>query len=154
MASWVVLEAPPGAAPGEELVLTRDGFSFLAFLFPPLWLLWHRLWIEAIAAFAVLMVAAALESTLGLAVSAPLSLLVSIFVGLDGNAMRIARRRRRGWSSIGVVDAGSADEAETRLAEADEIGEERPQDRAAIVPAASVASAAPPSPGLLLNPGR
>ena len=33
-------------------VLVRDGFSFLAFLLPPLWLLWHRLWIEAALAFA------------------------------------------------------------------------------------------------------
>jgi len=156
MASWVVLEAPAGgrAAPGEELVLVRDSFSFLAFVFPPLWLLWHRLWIEAVAAFAVLMVAALLENKLGIVVSGPISLLVSIFVGLEGNAMRVARWRRRGWSTVGVVDARTADDAETRLAESDDFEEEREPDRAAITPAASAASAARPSPGLLLNPGR
>ena len=31
----------------RRAVFVRDGFSWLAFLLPPLWLLWHRLWLEA-----------------------------------------------------------------------------------------------------------
>jgi Protein of unknown function (DUF2628) len=155
MASWVVLEAPPGAAvpEGEELVFLRDGFSFLAFLFPPLWLLWHKLWVEAAVTFAVLLGAAAAEQIAGLSVSAPLQLLVSIFVGLEGNSFRIARRRRRGWEEIAVVDARNADDAETRYLEGEgRDDDERPADRQPIVPAAT--AAARPSVGLLLNPGR
>ena len=156
MASWVVLEAPPGgrAAPGEELVLVRDGFAFLAFVFPPLWLLWHRLWIEAIAVFAVLMVAALLENTLGITVSAPISLMVSIFVGLEGNAMRVARWRGRGWNAIAVVDARGVDEAELRLGELGELEEDREEDRAPITPSSPVYAGTALSPSLLLNPGR
>ena len=55
MASYVVME-PPGASRNDAAagaVLVRDGFSFLAFLLPPLWLLWHRLWIEAALVFAL-----------------------------------------------------------------------------------------------------
>src|SRR3954468_5312560 len=105
MASWVVLEAPPGVSvdKGEELAFLRDGFSFLAFLFPPLWLLWHRLWMETAVCFAILLGAAGLERVAGLAISAPLSLLVSIFVGLEGNGLRIAGWQRRGWLLAGVV---------------------------------------------------
>jgi hypothetical protein len=69
--------------------------------------------------------------------------------------MRIARWRRRGWTTLAVIDAGSADEAETRLAEADELEDEVGQDRAPITPSsAAYAGVAAPSPGLLLNPGR
>lgn len=156
MASWVVLEAPAGGrtAVGDELVLLRDGFSFLAFIFPPLWLLWHRLWIEAVAVFAVLMVAAVLENALGFAASAPISLLVSIFVGLEGNAMRIAGRRRHGWNMIAVIDARNIDEAELRLAELVEVEEDRKPDRAPIIAASPVYAATPSSPSLLLHTGR
>ena len=48
MAIYVVME-PPAARPNEAsdgAVFMRDGFSLLALLVPPLWLLWHRLWIE------------------------------------------------------------------------------------------------------------
>ena len=94
--SWIVLEAPAGAtvAEGEELVFLRDGFSFLAFLFPPLWLLWHRLWVEAAVTFAVLIAAAGAEQLGGLIVSLPVQLVVSIFVGCEGNGLRIAASKR------------------------------------------------------------
>jgi hypothetical protein len=158
MASWVVLEAPPGAsaASGEELVVLRDGFSFLGFLFPPLWLLWHRLWVEAAMAFAVLLGVGAVERLGGLAISAPLSLLVSIFVGLEGNGLRISAWRRRGWLEAAVVDARSEDDAETRYAATEEdAAADRPADRQPIVPSAIPTGAAQPaSVGLLLNPGR
>jgi hypothetical protein len=155
--SWIVLEAPMGAtvAEGDELVFLRDGFSFLAFLFPPLWLLWHRLWVEAAVTFAVLLGAAAVEQVAGLALSAPLSLLVSIFVGCEGNGLRIAKQRRRGWSEVAIVDASNGYDAETRYVEAEEADEDRAPDRQPIVPAlAGPLPSAKPSVGLLLNPGR
>jgi hypothetical protein len=157
MASWVVLEAPPGASTreGEELVFQRDGFSVLAFLFPPIWLLWHRLWVEAIVTIALLFAVTALERFGGLVVAASfLSFLVSLFVGLEGNAMRIARWQRRGWRVATVVDADSEHDAETIYAAHDELEDERPADRQPIVPHAAHAGVQPSAVGLLLNPGR
>jgi hypothetical protein len=154
--SWIVLESPAGATvpEGEELVFLRDGFSFLAFLFPPLWLLWHRLWVEAAVTFAVLIAAAGIEQLGGVTVSLPVQLMVSIFVGLEGNGLRIASRRRRGWNEIAVIDAASGYDAETRYLEAEESDGERAPDRQPIVPALTGPSpAARPSVGLLLNPG-
>jgi hypothetical protein len=157
MASWVVLEAPPGARirEGDELVFQRDGFSFLAFFLAPIWLLWHWLWVEAVAVIAISLAIAALERVGGLAVAAPLlSLLVSFFIGLEGSAMRIARWQRRGWRVAAVIDADSEHDAETLYAVRDELEDERPADRQPIVPHAATAGVQPSPVGLLLNPGR
>jgi glutamine amidotransferase len=56
MASHVVM-LPAAGSPqnrADEAVLVRDGFSWPAFLVPPLWLLWHRLWAEGIIAILVM----------------------------------------------------------------------------------------------------
>jgi len=62
MAAFVVLEPPTrsASAASERAVLVRDGFSLLAFLVAPLWLLWHRLWVETLLYFAVALALAAL----------------------------------------------------------------------------------------------
>lgn len=112
MASFVVMEAPDGR---DNAVYVRDGFHFLAFFIPPLWLAWHRLWIEALVALAVMLVLGALGSVAGLSEATPiLSLLVSLYVGLEAPALRIAALRRRGWHEWGVVDAYNRDDAETK----------------------------------------
>jgi hypothetical protein len=157
MASWVVMERRGygPAAGAEDLAFIRDGFSFLAFLFPPLWLLWHRLWVEAALAFAALLLTVVLGRVTELSFATSLlSLLVSIFVGLEGNAMRLAALRRRGWNFVTVVDADDLTDAETRYAaEADEDGDGIP-DRLQITPSPGPIGAPPAAPvGLLLNPG-
>ena len=118
MASFVVMEAPAGR---NDAAYVRDGFHFFAFLVPPLWLAWHRLWIEALVALAAMAVLGALGTVSGFAEASPLlSLLVSIYVGLEAPALRIAALRRRGWREWGVVDADDWHDAELKhLAGAD-----------------------------------
>ena len=83
MASYVVME-PPGVRQDEAsegALFIRDGFSVIAFLVPPLWLLWRRLWIEAALAFAAGFALAALGETAGFGLAgSALSLLVSVYV--------------------------------------------------------------------------
>jgi hypothetical protein len=111
MAVYVVMEPPTRA----DAVLVRDGFHFFGFLTPPIWLLWHRLWIEAIVAFAVAMALAAIGEVAGLGLAGTLlSLLVSVYSGIEGAALRLAALRRRGWREWGVVEADSFDGAEAR----------------------------------------
>ncbi|MBD0413742.1 DUF2628 domain-containing protein [Oryzicola mucosus] len=119
MSVYVVME-PPGQAGGkafQDAVLIRDGFAFLAFIVPVFWLLWHRLWLEAAVALLV-MVLISLAGFYGLhpAAVSLLSLLVSIYVGLEGQAMRIAALRRKDWAEWGTLVAGSRDEVELRYA--------------------------------------
>ncbi|CCV03820.1 conserved hypothetical protein [Mesorhizobium metallidurans STM 2683] len=115
MAIYVVMEPPSGEK--ADTTFVRDGFSWLGFLVPPLWLAWHRLWIEAALAFVAMAALSMLAEKLSLGLPGSLlSLLVSLYVGLEGAALRIAALRRRGWHEWGVVEADRLDDADTRYA--------------------------------------
>ena len=126
MGSFVVMLPP--ARPGDAM-LVRDGFHFFAFLVPFAWLFWHRLWIEAALALVAAMALGILGSQAGFTLTGPLlCLLVSIYVGLEGAALKVAGFTRRGWRQWGVVEAANRDDAEVRyIAEA--YGDEAPDDR-------------------------
>ncbi|PSJ62157.1 DUF2628 domain-containing protein [Pseudaminobacter soli (ex Li et al. 2025)] len=144
MAIYVVMEPPLGSARSatERAVLVRDGFSLLAFLVPPLWLLWHRLWIEAALTFAIALALTALAEVAGFGVTGSLlSFLVSLYVGLEGSALRLAALRRRGWREWGVVEGRNMGEAEIRyLTEAEPAEVEK-----AVLPFADTSRQQPPA---------
>jgi len=125
MSVYVVME-PGDLAPDlaqEKALLVRDGFSFGAFLFPPLWLLTRRLWLEAAAAVLFLLAAGVLAAWLsGHEGLAPvLSILIGLYFGLEGSALQLAALRRRGFRDWGVVEARDRRDAELRYAaEADD----------------------------------
>ncbi|TPI12275.1 DUF2628 domain-containing protein [Mesorhizobium sp. B4-1-3] len=156
MAIYVVM-APPAGDKVEDASFVRDSFTWLGFLVAPLWLAWHRLWIEAALTFAVMAILSVAGERLGLEwAGSLLSLLVSLYIGFEGQALRIASLRRRGWREWGVVEAGNLADAETRHAlEAGKESEEQPA-LPRIVPDAS--QARPPQTGMALGlthtPGR
>ncbi|AZN97425.1 DUF2628 domain-containing protein [Mesorhizobium sp. M9A.F.Ca.ET.002.03.1.2] len=157
MAIYVVMEPPGRGEKPDTTTFVRDGFSWLGFLVPPLWLLWHRLWIEAALAFVAMAVLSVLAERLSLGLAGSLlSLLVSLYVGLEGQALRIAALRRRGWHEWGVVEADRIDDADTRyVLEAEAHSDEQaPAQR--IVPDAALAR--PSQTGMVLGlthiPGR
>ncbi|MCO5146895.1 MAG: DUF2628 domain-containing protein [Aquamicrobium sp.] len=161
MSSYVVMEPPVADADAgrERAVLVSDGFHVLAFLVPALWLLWHRLWIEALAVIAVTMALSGFGSVLGLGNAAPaLAFLVSLYVGLEGPALRLAALRRRGWRAWGLVEAGDAAEAEIRyLNEAEGEAGEPAAAGPSLVSAPPVAAPRPlaaPALGLFAYPGK
>lgn len=122
MASFVVLErrAPDGTVDCE---LVRDGFHLLAFLVPLVWFLFHRMWIEAAVALVLIVGLAVAASTAGYPAYWPLSLVLSIFAGLEAPALRLASLRRAGWHDWGVVEADDAFGAETRYKARADAGE-------------------------------
>ncbi|MCX7302774.1 MAG: DUF2628 domain-containing protein [Hyphomicrobiales bacterium] len=155
MATYVVME-PPATDAAERAVLVRDGFALIAFLVPPLWLLWHRLWVEAMLALAASIALATLGEQAGFgAVGAGLSLLVSLLVGFEGQALRIARLRRNGWSEWGALEARNSAEAEIRYCAAHGETANAPP-RAIILPGTDPVRPAPSGPalGLFGYPGR
>ncbi|MER8393903.1 DUF2628 domain-containing protein, partial [Mesorhizobium sp. M1340] len=102
MAIYVVME-PPGRGESVDTTFIRDGFAWLGFLVPPLWLAWHRLWVEAALAFVAMGLLSILGERLDLETAGSLlSFLVMLFVGLEGQGLRIAALRRRGWHEWGV----------------------------------------------------
>ena len=150
MASYVVMEQRDGAGVAD-VTFVRDGFSWLAFLVPPLWLLWHRLWFEALLAFLVLALLASLGEAGWPLAGSLLTLAVSLYVGLEGQNLRIQALRRRDRREWGAIDARGMAAAETRYAaEATDGGPVEP-DAPRIVP--GPASARPSHPGLVLGLG-
>ncbi|TIW88521.1 MAG: DUF2628 domain-containing protein, partial [Mesorhizobium sp.] len=81
MTAYVVMEPPGRSEKVDMTTLVRDGFTWLGLLVPPLWLAWHRLWVEAALAFVIMGVLSMLGQKLGLGVAGSLlSLLVSFYV--------------------------------------------------------------------------
>ncbi|RWO92888.1 DUF2628 domain-containing protein [Mesorhizobium sp.] len=157
MAVYVVMEPPGRGEKPDTTAFVRDGFSWLGFLVPPLWLLWHRLWIEAAMAFVAMALLSMLAEGLSLGLAGRLlSLLVSLYVGLEGQALRIAALRRRGWHEWGVVEADRLDDADTRYVLEAEAHADEPAPVPRIVPDA--AHARPAQTGMVLGlthtPGR
>lgn len=121
MAIYVVME--PGDVAQDEAqeraTFVRDGFSFIAFVMPVLWLLWHRLWLAAAAALILTLGSAVLLEHWGgrpiLAVVVPL--LLAIYFGNEAPALQLASLRIRGWREWGALEAANRTEAELRYAE-------------------------------------
>ena len=157
MASYVVMEPPSGTGRGgERAVLVRDGFRFLAFVLPAAWMLFNRLWIEALLVIAVTMTLSVFGAAAGLGKAAPaLSLIVSLYAGLEASALKLAALRRRGWREWGVVEADSAADAEIRyLAEALMDEDEEPAPAPVAAGPAMPRGATGPALGLFAYPGK
>jgi hypothetical protein len=157
MAIYVAMEPPGRSGRTDVTTFVRDGFSWLGFLVPPLWLAWHRLWIEAALAFVAMAVLSMLAEKLSLGLAGTLlSLLISLYVGLEGQGLRIAALRRRGWHEWGVVEADSLDDADTRYLLETEAHSDENASVQRIVPDAALARPAQTGMtlGLTHTPGR
>ena len=114
MKRYVALLAPDGA-PGDPDAwrLEREGFAALAIAFPVPWLVVKRLWLPALAVFAVPFAVGALLGPLpGLVASAASGLAVA----WEGRNWRIAKLERRGWRYVAGQFARDRAEAEDQLA--------------------------------------
>ena len=150
MAIYVVMEPPGRTEAAGATVFVRDGFSWLAFLLAPLWLAWHKLWVEAALAFVAMGLISMFGQWLGLDwAGSALSLLVSLYIGLEGQGLRIAALRRRGWREWGVIQADNLDDADIRQTLDAETLADEPAPLPRIVPDASLAR--PAQTGLTLG---
>ncbi|WP_428485205.1 DUF2628 domain-containing protein [Rhodopila sp.] len=95
-----------------EPVLVREGFSWGAFLFGPIWLAAHRAWIAAAISLAGFVVIAALATQ-------PLGLILgfglAVGLGLIGHDLRVWSLEHKGYLLVHVVAARGAEEALLRL---------------------------------------
>lgn len=113
MASYLIL-TPPGAPDRSEASdryrdgtrFVRDGFSLTAFVFPTLWMLLHRLWLHAVAAFLLQGIALELMRQPGFfAAGAAILLGVHLLAGLEGRNAFSQRLIDRGWKTENLVSA-------------------------------------------------
>jgi Protein of unknown function (DUF2628) len=114
MATYVVME-PASDRRGEAALFIRDALAPFAVIVPVIWLLWHRLWFEAAMALCVSLTLTAAAAWTGSPQLVGIgSILMGIYVALEGGALKAAAARRRGYEDSAVVEAGSIAEAEER----------------------------------------
>jgi hypothetical protein len=121
MAVYTVHEPPPKryeqASDPERFMFVRDGFSFWAFLFGPLWMLRHRMWLVLVGYVGV---SAALEivfrllGTLGVAKFA-IGFLLSLLIGFEAATLQRFTLGRRRFANVGVIVADDMESAERRF---------------------------------------
>jgi len=117
MAMWTVWEHDryDEARRVEKAVFVRDGFSWLAFLFSPLWLLANGMIVVLLAFFAIsAAVAMAVERTLGMEMAAIVSIALALWLGFEARALRRWSLSRRGWTMTAVVEGKRFETAERR----------------------------------------
>jgi hypothetical protein len=121
MSVYTVHEPPAwrgsAAADAERFAFVRDGFSLWAFLFAPLWMLLHRMWLVLLSYVAVSVGLDALLKALGASAFAiaMVVLLISLLIGLEAGTLRRFTLGRRGWRNVGVVSGEDREAAERRF---------------------------------------
>ena len=90
----------------------KEGFSWGALIFGPVWLAAHRTWIAAAIGLAAYVVVAVLVPDPGGGI---LLVGVALILGLTGNDLRRWALENRGYLLVHVLSAGNSDDAFTRL---------------------------------------
>lgn len=121
MSATYTLHLPADAFPGdpdalERADLVRDGFSWGAFLVPPLWFFWHRHLVAGVFALVVVLAVwfgfSALHFRTGTILA--IELLVHVLFGLEGASLRRFAYEKRRRPAADLVIAADRGEAETK----------------------------------------
>ena len=104
----------------EALLFIRDGFSWMAAIFGPFWMLANGLWlvsflyIAGVAVLELVLNASGLDAGWG----ALSSIAINIALGFEAASLRRWTYERRGWRLVGTVAGRTRAEAERRFFEA------------------------------------
>lgn len=110
MTLYSVFEKP--AVPSAAPAVVPDRFSWLAAVLPPVYLLWHGLWLELLVWCLVMGGLTGVAIWLGPDLALLAYLLFAWLLGLEAAALRRAGLRRRGWQHGGELVAAAPDLAE------------------------------------------
>ena len=111
------VHSPEGASNADATTFVREGFSWPAFSFGPLWLLWNRLWF----AFGLWLVwiaalgAGAAWLKLGANSVLAAHLLGQVFLGLEASALLRDKLARRGLALRDIVVGRAMEDVEIRF---------------------------------------
>jgi hypothetical protein len=89
-----------------------DRFSWGAFVFAPLWLLWHRLWVPAFLWGVVMAIIFAVPLGLSFFAKEFAAFLIAFLCGLEGNEWRRQKLLREGKPLTDIVSGDTQDDAE------------------------------------------
>ncbi|MBO6784078.1 MAG: DUF2628 domain-containing protein, partial [Alphaproteobacteria bacterium] len=102
---YTVHARPWASSEDGDAVFVREGYNWAAFVFGPLWALWHGMWKTAIGLLALSVVVSGMAVVVGMAEGAELavSLGFQVAIGLWANDWRRHVLARRGFLERGVV---------------------------------------------------
>jgi hypothetical protein len=122
MPAFAVFEPPvragrPAMNHADRFVFLRERFSWAAFLFGPLWMIWRRLWLVLIVYLVVLGLIEFGLRRFGIASQARFTVffLIAVLVGIEAVSLRRWTLLRRGWRDRGIVIADDLEMAERRF---------------------------------------
>lgn len=99
-----------------RFAFVRDGFSFWAFLFGPLWMLWHRMWLVFtgyIVVVVAMQVGLRIVGASGAAAFA--AFMLALLVGMEAGTLRRFTLGRRRWRNVGTIVGSDRDTVERRF---------------------------------------
>jgi Zn-dependent protease with chaperone function len=99
----------------DRLQFVPDRFSVPAFLFSLLWLLAYRMWLVLLGYLALTLVLELLALSVSQEIVGVVALMVALLFALEAQALRRWSLERKGWRVVGIVDAGSREDAELRF---------------------------------------
>ena len=98
----------------DRLAFVKEGFSWIAFLVPALWLIFYRMWIELIVfvlGFAAIQWAFG-TSEQGQRLFGWVSFALCVLFAFEANDLRSAALERRGYRLVGVASGSGRSQAE------------------------------------------
>ena len=119
MLTYTVHEPPDAPSDridrAERLVFVKDGFSWTAAVFTPIWLIVHRLWWPLLGYIVLSALCGWLGSLFDSGWSTLATLALHLLIGLEADTLRRWGLQRRGWRTVGSVTGRTADECERRF---------------------------------------
>jgi hypothetical protein len=111
---YTVHFSPFGPGPDRDARFVKDGFSWAAFAFGPLWAFYHRLWFVGLMLLAALVAAAVAGTYLLLdpVADAALSLALALLIGFEGPDLLRKKLEARGMPERGIASGRNLVEAE------------------------------------------
>jgi hypothetical protein len=111
---YVASDSSRSVAATDRINVIGDRFGWGAFLLGPIWLTWHRLWWPLLAYFLAIagLVFAAGLLHLPAAIVFLVLLIMGMFLGLEGSALRDSALLRRRYRIAGVIAAPNRESAE------------------------------------------
>jgi len=152
MGVYTVLAPEPkdgGLPPADpmEFVFIKDGFSWPAFFFAALWMIYRRLWLVLIAYIVISVALAAAVSAAGGGVFGFAILALHFLFALEAAQLRAWTLTRHGYRLVGIAEGRREEEAEVRYFSEIEAGSSFvATGPVPPVPPTPPAPAAPPSP--------